>query len=140
MKLKALTLILTFAFALPGFAAEIMGLVSRDCTVNEMNKGDFKNYFRGKIPSLGSGAVALYYLPETTDAGKAFFADLGMSQSAFENMWNEMKLSGKTGATLTKVASEEEMMEKVKGSGSALGFVTKQMIARGNAVKGLVFQ
>lgn len=116
-------------------AQEIVAVVSKDNTVAEMPIADLKNYYRGKIAVLGGSQVNLFYIDENDPAGKALFAELGVSQAAFENMWNEIKLSGKSNVSITKVANEAELIEKVSGNKANLGVVSKSVMTRGNMSK-----
>ncbi len=107
--------------------AQIAIIANKSVNVISMDITNLKNLYTIQSNEAGSQKVKLFFLNENGDTENKFLSTMGKSLLELKKIWLTAKLTG-NGKPPDMVASAQDMIEKIKSTPGAIGFVDLKYI------------
>ena len=121
----ALFLLLGPATASP---AEVAVIAHRSVSEDTLTRGRLLDFFKGDVEKWAGGErVVVKDLKAKGDVRDAFYSVLGMRPSRMRSIWLRKMLSGE-GEPPESLASEDEVLTKVRTTPGAIGFISRDKV------------
>jgi hypothetical protein len=134
-RLMAVLLLLLSASANPQESALTVDvIVSPSLTSVKLDRSLLRAVFTMRVRQWPDGsAVRVFVLPDDDPLSDRFYRErLGMYSYVLRRAWDRMVFTG-TGLAPTVVESEREMIERVRSTPGAIGYVRKQELTESDA-------
>jgi hypothetical protein len=127
--LAALLLLLSFV-AVPDVSPSVDVIVSPSLSSTKLDRGLLRAVFTMRLRQWPDGsAVRVFVLPDNDPLSDQFYRErLGMYSYVLRRAWDRMVFTG-TGLAPTVVQTEREMIERVRGTPGAIGYVSKHELS-----------
>jgi hypothetical protein len=127
------SLLLAFSLAAPAQdgAATVQVIVSPTLAETTLDRSFLRAVFTMRMRQWPDGSpIRVFVLPDDNPLSDRFYREqLGMYSYVLRNAWDRMVFTG-TGFAPTVVRSEQEMLELVRSTPGAIGFVRKRESSR----------
>lgn len=123
-------LLLSFA-AVPGASpASVDVIVSPTLASTKLDRGLLRAVFTMRMRQWPDGSpIRVFVLPDSDPLSDQFYRErLGMYSYVLRRAWDRMVFTG-TGLAPTVVRSEREMIERVRSTPGAIGYVSKHEVS-----------
>ena len=124
--LTALLLLLSFAAAPDVSTASVDVIVSPSLASTKFDRGLLRAVFTMRMRQWPDGSsIRVFVLPDSDPLSDQFYRErLGMYSYVLRRAWDRMVFTG-TGLAPTVVQTEREMIERVRSTPGAIGYVRK---------------
>lgn len=113
------------------WSGEYIIIVNPNSTLSEASATDLKYVYIGKVKDIGGKTVAPANLASDDPVAQSFFNEIiGMSSVDYKSFWMAQQIRGGSTAPAVK-KSVEAMIEFVKESANAIGYVPKGTATEG---------
>ena len=130
MKLRWLLFILTVTVA-PASSAEVAVIAHPSVPVQQISKSQLLDLYTGDVKEWKNGEpVIIVDLKPRSDVKEAFYDYLGKSSSRMKSIWMRNMLTGE-GTPPESLESQAEILERVKNTPGAIGYVNRELVADG---------
>lgn len=132
--MKAIIYILiSLALLTADTVGQVAVIVNKSVNVSSLDASQLLEIYSLNVRTWGDGSpISLYSLRGNESVEQRFFAFLGRKPLEMRKLWLRVQLSGE-GKAPTTVSSEEDLVQKVASSRSAIGFVSLEKV--NNTVK-----
>lgn len=109
-------------------------IVSPSLASTKLDRSLLRSVFTMRLRQWPDGsAVRVFVLPDSDPLSDQFYRErLGMYSYVLRRAWDRMVFTG-TGFAPTMVQSEKEMIERVRSTPGAIGYVRKRELAESDA-------
>jgi ABC-type phosphate transport system substrate-binding protein len=124
--LTTLLLLLSFVAAPEASAPSVDVIVSPSLASAKLDRGLLRAVFTMRMRQWPDGSpIRVFVLPDSDPLSDMFYRErLGMYSYVLRRAWDRMVFTG-TGLAPTVVQSEREMIERVRSTPGAIGYVSK---------------
>ena len=132
--LTALLLLLSFVAAPDVSPAAVDIIVSPSLSSTKFDRGLLRAVFTMRMRQWPDGLpIRVFVLPDNDPLSDQFYRErLGMYSYVLRRAWDRMVFTG-TGLAPTVVQSEREMIERVRSTPGAIGYVSKHELSDSDA-------
>jgi ABC-type phosphate transport system substrate-binding protein len=102
--------------------AQIAIIANKSVNITSIDITNLKNLYTIQSNEAGSQKVKLFFLNENGDTENKFLGAMGKSLLELKKVWLTAKLTG-NGKPPDMVATAKDMIEKIKSTPGAIGFV-----------------
>jgi len=125
---RALWIILLVLLAAPPARAGVAIIANDNVPVDSITRDDLLDLYTGDVRKWNDGrSVVVMDLKERGELRDLFYAFLGKTPSRMKSIWLRKMLAGEADPP-ESLASEEEMVEKVRRTAGAIGFVDSSRV------------
>lgn len=126
-----LAFLIVLCFAGMAVCADYVLIVNKDSPLSSASSADIKRVYTGKIDNIGSTKVEGVNLPMDNATTVAFLKEIvGTTPTDYKSFWLAQQIRGGSSAPAVKKSSED-MLNFIKGSTSAIGYVPKDVSPEG---------
>lgn len=118
--------IILLVFSIEAYS-QVSIIANKSVGAGSIDKAQLKNIYTLDLKKLGGAELAPFDLSDDGGTKDKFYSFIGISAGDIKKIWLKLKLNG-TGTPPKSVGSDSEMLEKVKSTPGAIGYVSSSKV------------
>jgi ABC-type phosphate transport system substrate-binding protein len=107
--------------------SQVVVIANKSISVGSIDKTQIKNIYSLDLKKLGAVELSIFDITEESATKSSFYGYIGISNAELKKVWLKHKLNG-TGVPPKSVSNESDMLEKVKSTPGAIGYINKSKV------------